>query len=272
MPGLPNKVDSIPPDDLYSRAYPVKEAALRSKLLSVVVAAALVLGAAECSKKRTTAEVPKGIEDEPSEVQAEASGEDAPRGWLEVKGAGLKGQEVRKAGTSERVEVVSATRSVVPLPPGTYDVVFGKSLWKGVVIVEGQTTSLRPGWITVAHASLEGHEVIEETTGTAQGIVSSLEDTIALVPGRYVIMFGKLPWPVEVRAGETFVLRPGIVEVPYADASGYRISDRSGAVVGDVSNIRSSIPLPPGEYEIELGGTRVSFSLGEGETKRFERE
>ncbi|HEX2694735.1 MAG TPA: hypothetical protein VHP61_03205 [Acidobacteriota bacterium] len=245
---------------------------MRSKLLYAVVAAALVLGVAECSKKRTSAEDPEALANVTPEAQAEASGESALRGWLEVKGAGLEGQEVRKAGTSEKVELVSATRSVVPLPSGTYDVVFGKNLWKGVVIVEGRTTSLQPGWVSVAHASLEGHEVVEEATGTVQGTVSSLRDTIALVPGRYVVMFGKLPWPVEVRAGETMVLRPGTVEVPYADASGHRIYDRSGAVVGEVSNIRSSIPLPPGEYEIELGGTRIPFSLREGDTRRFERD
>jgi len=250
----------------------VKEAPLRSKLLCTVIATALVLGASECSKKRTDAEGPEALADESPEVQAEASGESAPQGWLEVKGAGLGGQEVRKAGTSEKVELVSATRSVVPLPPGTYDVVFGRSLWKGVVIVEERTTSLQPGWISVAHASLEGHEIAEETSGAVQGAVSSLVDTIALVPGRYVVMFGKLPWPVEVRAGEMLTLKPGIVEVPYADSSGHRIYDRSGAVVGEVSNVRSSIPLPPGEYEIELGGTRILFSLREGETKRFERE
>jgi hypothetical protein len=251
---------------------PAKEAALRSKLLFAVAVAALIFGAAECSKKKTAAQGTDALTSEPEEAQAEAAEESAPRGWLEVKGAGLEGQEVRKAGTSEKVELVSATRSVVPLPPGTYDVVFGKSLWKGVVIVEGKTTSLVAGWISVTHASLEGHEVVEEASGSVQGAVSALKDTIALVPGRYVVMFGKLPWPLEVRAGETMTLRPGIVEVPYADASGYRIYDRSGAVVGEVSNVRSSIPLPPGEYEIELGGTRIPFSLREGDTRRFERD
>ncbi len=245
---------------------------MRSKLLCAVVAAALALGAAECSKKKTAAEGPGDLAGESPEVQAEASGESVSQGWLEVKGAGSAGQEVRKAGTSEKVELVSATRSVVPLPPGTYDVVFGKSLWKGVVIIEGRTTSLQPGWVSVAHASLEGHEVVEEASGAVQGVVSSLADTIALVPGRYVVTFGKLAWPVEVRAGETTILKPGIVEVPYADASGHRIYDSSGAVVGEVSNIRSSIPLPPGEYEIEIRGTRLPFSLREGDTKRFEQE
>jgi hypothetical protein len=205
---------------------------LRSKILFAVVVAALVFGAAECSKKKTVAENPEPLAGEPEGARAEAAEESAPRGWLEVKGAGLEGQEVRKAGTYEKVELVSATRSVVPLPPGTYDVVFGRSLWKGVVVVEGRTASLVPGWISVAHASLEGHEIVEEASGIVQGSVSALKDTIALVPGRYVIMFGKLPWPVELRAGETLTLRPGIVEVPYADASGSRIYDRSGAVVG----------------------------------------
>ena len=245
---------------------------MRSKLLYALVAAALVFGTAACSKKEPAKDDFGTLSEGTEDAQAEAAAEDAPRGWLEVKGAGLGGQEVRKAGTSEKVELLSATRSVVPLPPGTYDVVFGKSLWKGVVIVEGQTTALQPGWISVTHASLEGHEVVDETSGIVQGAVSALKDTIALIPGRYVVMFGKLPWPVEVRAGETLTLRPGIVEVPYADASGYRIYDRSGAVVGEVSNIRSSIPLPPGEYELELGGTRIPFSLREGDTRRFEKD
>lgn len=246
---------------------------MRSKLLYAVAVAALVLGAAACSKKQAPGQGPEALTDETPEAQAEAASEEgAARGWLEVKGAGPEGHEVRKAGTSEKVELVSATRSVVPLPPGTYDVVFGKSLWKGVVIVEGRTTSLQPGWLSVAHAALEGHEVIDEATETVQGALSQLKDTIALVPGRYLVMFGRLPWPVEVRSGEILALKPGIVEVPFADPSGNRIFDRSGNAVGDVSNVRSSIPLPPGEYEIEIGGTRIPFSLGEGETRRFERE
>lgn len=246
---------------------------MRSKLLCSLAVAALVLGAAECSKRRAPGQGPETLADETPEAQAEAaSGDGGARGWLEIKGAGPEGQEVRKAGTSEKVELVSATRSVVPLPPGTYDVVFGKSLWKGVVIFEGRTTSLQPGWLSVAHATLEGHEVVDEATGTVQGALSQLKDTIALVPGRYLVMFGRLPWPIEVRPGEILALKPGIVEVPYADASGNRIFDRSGNAVGEVSNVRISLPLPPGEYEIELGGTRIPFSLGEGETRRFERE
>lgn len=246
---------------------------MRSKLLYAVAVAALILGAAACSKKRAPGQGPEALTDEAPEAQAEAASEEgAARGWLEVKGAGLEGHEVRKAGTSEKVGLVSATRSVVPLPAGTYDVVFGKSLWKGVVIVEGRTTSLQPGWLSVAHAALEGHEVIDEATETVQGALSQLKDTIALVPGRYLVMFGRLPWPVEVRSGEILALKPGIVEVPFADPSGNRIFDRSGNAVGEVSSVRSSIPLPPGEYEIEIGGTRISFSLGEGETQRFERE
>ena len=245
---------------------------MRSKILFGVIVAVLVFGTAACSKKKTATDNLGTLSEGTEDAQAEASAEGAPRGWLEVKGAGLEGQEVRTAGTSERVELISVTRSVVPLPPGTYDVVFGRSLWKGVVIVEGQTTALQPGWISVAHASLEGHEVVEEASGIVQGTVSALKDTIALIPGRYVVMFGKLPWPVEVRAGETMTLRPGTVEVPYADVSGHRIYDRSGSVVGEVSSIRSSIPLPPGDYELELGGTRVPFSLREGEARKFERE
>lgn len=248
------------------------EAALIQKLMCVVAAAALVLAAAGCSKKETSAEGPEALVEEAEALAEAAAEESASRGWLEVRGAGLEGQEVRKAGTSEKAGVVSATRSVIPLPPGTYDIVFGKSLWKGVAVVAEKTTTIVPGWISVSGASLEGHEVVEEATGTVQGAVSSSRDTIALVPGLYVVMFGRLRWPVEVRSGETLALRPGIVEVPFADISGHRIYDRSGAVVGEVSATRSSVPLPPGDYEIEIGGARLPFSLREGDIRRFERE
>ncbi len=245
---------------------------MRTKLVCAFAVAALVLGAAGCSKKETSAEESEALAGEAAALAEAESEESAAQGWLEVRGAGLEGQEVRKAGTPEKVGTVSATRSVIPLPPGTYDVVFGKSLWKGVVVAEDKTTTLVPGWLSVSGASLEGHEIVEEAAGTVQGVVSASQDSIGLIPGRYVVMFGRLPWPVEVRAGETLVLRPGTVEVPYADISGHRIYDRSGAVVGEVSATRSSVPLPPGEYEIELGGARVPFSLREGETRRFERE
>ena len=246
---------------------------MRTRLLvSVAVVAVLVFVAPGCSKKKASGGDAETALGEAGQALADAAEASAAKGWLEVKGAGVEGQEVRKAGTMEKVDAVSATRSVVSLPPGTYDVVFGKSLWTGVVVAEGKTTTLVPGWVTVTRASLEGHRVVDEATGTVQGTVSSLEDTIALVPGRYIVQFGRLGWPVEVRAGETLVLKPGTVEVPYADVSGHRIFDRSGAVVAELSNVRSTVPLPPGDYEIELGERRIPFTLREGDALRFDRE
>ena len=246
---------------------------MRAKLLvPAALAAILFLAVSDCSKKKATGEAAGTEMEEAEQAIAEAAEESTARGWLEVKGAGLEGQEVRKAGTAEKAEVVSAARSVVALPPGTYDVVFGKGLWRGVVVKENATTTLVPGWITVSRAALEGHSVQDAATGIVHGSVSSLADTIALVPGRYVIMFGSLGWPVEVRSGETLVLRPGTVEVPYADVAGHRIFDRAGAPVAEVSNIKSSVPLPPGEYEIEIGERRIPFTLREGDALRFEKD
>lgn len=42
-------------------------------------------------------------------------------------------------------------------------------------------------------------------------------------------------------------LNPGTVQVKGAHYQGHKIYDRTGTVVGDVSNIRGWIPLPPGE-------------------------
>lgn len=246
---------------------------MRTKLwVPAALAAILFLAVSQCSKKKASGGDADMELREAEQAVVDAAERSAARGWLEVKGAGLEGQEVRKAGTEEKVELVSATRSVVALPPGTYDVVFGKGLWTGVAVQENGTTTLVPGWITVSRAALEGHAVEDAATGLVHGHISPLADTMALVPGRYIVMFGRLGWPVEVRSGETLVLRPGTVEVPYADVAGHRIFDRAGAPVAEVSNIKSAVPLPPGEYEIEIGERRIPFTLREGDALRFDKE
>jgi len=64
----------------------------------------------------------------------------------------------------------------------------------------------------------------------------------------------------------------GWLEVQGAHFQGHPIQTASGVAVGDVSNIRNSIPLPPGDYVIEVDGQKLPFTLREGERRTFERK
>jgi hypothetical protein len=206
------------------------------------------------------------------ETSAVTTVEEKGKGWLEVKRADLHGHKVTKADTSEEVGVISSLQSTIELPAGLYNVAFGSSVWKSVEIKAKKTTILEPGQLEVKHASLHGHEVMEAETGVVHGSVSALKDTITLIPGQYVVMFGKIPWPVEIKGGGTTILNPGTVEVKWAHYLGHKIYNKAGEVVGEVSNIMSSIPLPPGDYVIEIGKQKIPFSLKEGENLVFERK
>jgi hypothetical protein len=85
-------------------------------------------------------------------------------------------------------------------------------------------------------------------------------------------MFGSIPWEVEVKGGQESKINPGTVTVKRADYMGHKIFNASGEVVGSVSNIMDWIPLPPGNYAIEIGGERIPFTLKEGEDKEFDNK
>lgn len=193
-------------------------------------------------------------------------------GWLEVKGADLHGHVVTKADTGEQVATLSHTHSTVQLPAGIYNVTIGKAVWKSVEVKAGETTVLQPGFLKVGNAMLQGHKIIDIETGIEHGSVSSLVSSMALMPGEYDVMFGKIPWPVIIKSGVTTTLHPGTVTVEYAHYMGHKIYNKKGEVIGDVSNIRSTISLPPGDYTIEIGKKKISFSLKEGEQLTFQNK
>jgi len=253
---------------------------MKRKSLFIVVlflAAFQVISGTTCRKKQDpgSALAQAGGEEAVNaldETGTEAEIEPAPKGRIEIKGADFAGHEVRNAATGEKAGVINSQKSTAELPPGVYEVVFGRMVWKNVEVKEDVTTILVPGGISVKQAALQGHDVVEVGTGTVQGSVSSLKNTLTLIPGKYAVMFGKLSWPVEVQPGVTVTLNPGTVEVVNADVAGHKIFDKTGDVVGEVSSIQSSIPLPPGDYEIDIDGSRVPFTLREGDSRKFERQ
>jgi hypothetical protein len=191
-------------------------------------------------------------------------------GWLEVKGADLSGHQITKADTGEKVGSLGHTQSSMKLPAGIYNVTVGQAVWKSVEVKAGEKTVLAPGFLKVVHPTIQGHKVVEPETGAVHGSVSNTKNQMALMPGEYEVYFGKLVWPVKIKAGETLVLKPGTVQVKGAVIRGHSIRDIKGTVVGSVSSIQDWIPLPPGDYTVEIQGKRVAFTLKEGEQLKFQ--
>jgi hypothetical protein len=209
----------------------------------------------------------KAVEAEAVEIKKE----EGP-GWLSIKGPELQGHTVINAENDEEVATISRSQDAVKLPSGIYNVEIGNTAWKSVEVEAGKTTVLEPGWLKVNNTTLSGHEVLEKETGELFGSVSRTDSTLTILPGEYVVMFGEIPWSVTIEKGKTAALNPGVVKVKSADFSGHYIYDEKGNEIGSVSATGNWIPLPPGEYMIDIDGQEINFSLQEGEEKVFERK
>jgi len=194
-------------------------------------------------------------------------------GFLQVVGADLSGHEVTNAETGEKMEQSpNHVQNTVELPAGIYNVTVGNAVWKSVEVKTGEKTVLEPGWLSVEKAWIKGHQIKELETGKVHGSVSSLNSTVALIPGQYQVMFGEAAWPVTVEKGKKTILKSGTVSVKYAYIGGHKIFDDKGNKVGSVSATQNWMPLPPGKYTIEIDNKSYPFSLKEGEEVKFERK
>jgi len=196
--------------------------------------------------------------------------ESSTPGWLTVEGADLRGHDVINAETGENVAMISNTNSTVELQAGTYNVIIGNSIWKGVEVKSGEKTVLEPGWLEIKNASFRGHVVLNSENEKEQGQISSLASSLTLVPGDYKVSFGTIYWDIKIEKGKTLILNPGTVTVDGAGAQGHPIKTKDGKNVGFVSNTAASFTLPPGDYTIEIGGETISFNLNENQHLTFE--
>jgi len=193
-------------------------------------------------------------------------------GWLSIKGPELQGHKITDAETGEEAGWISRVKDTIKLPSGIYNVSIGNSAWKSVEVEAGEITVLEPGWLYVKNATLHGLQVVESETGKEFGWISSTDDTLTILPGTYDVMFGETPWTVTVKKGKTTELYPGTVTVKSASFSGHNIYDKNGNKMGSVDATANWIPLPPGEYAVEIDGKKIEFSLEEGEDKIIKRE
>jgi hypothetical protein len=168
--------------------------------------------------------------------------------------------------TGEKVGVVSQDFPTIELPAGLYNVVFDELVWKSVQVRSGETTTLSPARLRIERSQF--HRLLDPETGEKVATISNDTDELSFVPGVFDVTFGDALWRgVELRAGETVVLRPAIIRmVGIPDGAWYSVLNDTGDAVAGLRPGTDSALLPPGDYVIEVGEQGLPVQLTEGKT------
>lgn len=174
--------------------------------------------------------------------------------------------------SGEAVAAISSVRPSVLVPAGVYNVMFGDVAWKSVVVEAGKETVLTPGVLEVLNAGFDGHTIRDSETGLVHGSVSSVKTRMTLIPGTFDVTFGPLVWPqVRVDGGNVVTLNPGVIRI-----AGGTLKDSGtvytpgGQKVGEMVLGRWSLPVPAGDYLVEVAGEQTPVKVAEGQIVQFD--
>jgi hypothetical protein len=191
-------------------------------------------------------------------------------GRLTMRPAGKK-HLVRSSESGEIISALNAERNSSLVPPGIYSVSFGNGVWRSVEVAPGKETVLRPGRLIVRNASSLGHAIVDAETNKVIDEITAGDTSLVLMPDTIMVQFGRAVWrDVVVPEGEQIVLNPGVIEIRGAEMQGtrmprYRVFDGGGQRVAMLSLALPRLPLPPGDYTVDVHGRRVPVSLTAGE-------
>jgi hypothetical protein len=130
-------------------------------------------------------------------------------------------------------------------------------------------TKPKPGKLQIKNADPgRGHKVTEVETGKEFPNMSSFRSIIELPAGFYNVTFGPTVWKsVEVKAGETTTLDPGVLEVKNAAGSGHKVLDwETGVEVGNISSFSSRLTVLPSTFTVTFGKAEwknIDVKMGE---------
>jgi hypothetical protein len=175
--------------------------------------------------------------------------------------------EVLDPETGEEVEKATEGHAEFPLPAGVYDVAFGAALWRGIEVREGETTRLEPGRLAFTHTYY--NRVLDPETGLELEKATEGHADFPLPPGTYDIRFGEFVWTgIEVREGETTTVDPARIEIERPGGNFfYRLETASGEFVIKLTEGTNDIPVPPGDYVLDVDGQKVALNLKGGVKK-----
>ena len=108
--------------------------------------------------------------------------------------------------TGKAVEKFTEGHTDMPLPAGTYTVMFGKAAWKGIALKKGEAFELKPGRLKIEKEGsfyymlrdAAGNDVLKLTSGT---------NDIPFPPGKYTLDVEGQQVPVTISEGKRMVLK-----------------------------------------------------------------
>lgn len=166
----------------------------------------------------------------------------------------------QNAGTLDRV------KHEIALPAGIYEVQFGPSRWKGIEIRPGETTTIEPGVLRLENR-VGVVRVVDSETSEQFGQFDAANPAVTLMPGLYDLRFGKTDWRfVKVDGGKTTLLKPAQVRIARNSKwQKARVTMRDGTEVFRFDAVTWNATLPPGDYVVEVDGSKFPFPATEGE-------
>ena len=123
----------------------------------------------------------------------------------------------------------------------------------------------QPGKLrTTSTTWLTSHAVLNAETGQQVANLDSATREISLPAGIYEVKFGPASWKgIEVRAGETTTIEPGVLQLSpnYAAAV---VDSETGEQHGSFDNVSSSVALMPGLYDLRFANIEWRFIKVDG--------
>ena len=183
-------------------------------------------------------------------------------GVLKMQGTGLT-RIINAEG--REVGVLTQIQTELRLAPGIYTAAFGMQRWTGIDIQPRQTTEIKPGYLDIGLMGDQPVDVLDPETEQQSAQMHWTAPRVALIPGQYLVKFGKLAWPgtVEVKPGEITRLKPGRLNVENKLGVMYfAIRDLEGQqlIESDVQR-KTRLALPAGRYVLEIDSRKFIRSL-----------
>ena len=187
-------------------------------------------------------------------------------GKLKMKGQGLH-RVINAAG--KEVGALNQIQTEIDLASGFYSVTFGKQSWPSIEIRAGETTEIKPGYLEIKPLGSNFAEVLEPETAEPIARMLWNEPRIALIPGRYNVSFGQIPWPggIEVEPGKTTTLKPGVLNIQSKATMYFLVKDVAGKEQEGAQPGRTSLALPAGRYVLEIDSKKFIKSLTDDQRK-----
>ena len=123
----------------------------------------------------------------------------------------------------------------------------------------------KPGKLrTTSTTWLTSHAVLNAETGKQVAKLDSATHEVSLPAGIYEVKFGPASWKgIEVRAGETTTIEPGVLQLSPNYAATV-VNSETGEKHGSFDNVSSSVALMPGLYDLRFASSEWRFIKVDG--------